>query len=405
MAEADRTPAEWIEELTAAYAGLGGYIVTYRSEGDAKHLDATLAMDRASGLGAVDMEAIRNGIRIVAKQWNNADDDFFVHTGDGHLTRIPAFRSLMNKALDDLAAALPFPDVKRPQQAIHFSPELFLSATELHLALGFSSTDKPSWRDDAEDGTLKAINAETVTFETKDRGLLTIGRKHGLLTRQAVTAEDGEVRVLELRTLTLNPGRDAVAEISARWSTENAVTVRGVDEQFTHRALYVGLLQSLIDTVEEGETDLATLEKALADGRGKLRAIAGAGLTGPGNLFDDETIDALLDSADAAIRDFWLQADPQAKEGDAAAFAAFRAKEEVRTSIRDQIVVALIKLDGAKEGLLTPTLGAAGGDALVAGTAVGKAAKAAIETALATAYCEAFLDAAMATRWGPATAK
>lgn len=402
-AEEDRTPAEWVEELTAAYAKLGGFVANYRSVGEAKHLEATLAMDEAAGLGVVRIETNNNGIRRLGRQWSNDNDDFFFDAGDGRVMKLPAMRTMVLDDIRKLADTLKLPGAAARPLDLFLTPELFLSKTEVRMGLGLSAR-KPAWHDDVSDARLTAIDAETVTFQTTELGMITIGRKHGLLIRQSLTADDGEVRVLELQDLALNPGREAVEKISTPWNIEKAVAMPdGFIQQFSHR-LRAAMFQAMVGIVETGAGTLADVEALLEDRRDALREFAANCLTDDGAVLGDDEVKALLESADAAIREFWHQADPLAKHGDEAAFAAFRARTDVRASVRDQVVTALVNLDGGKQALVEPILGPAGMAAVTTANAAGRAAKAAIETTVATAYAEAFLDRAMTTHWGPAAA-
>jgi hypothetical protein len=133
--------------------------------------------------------------------------------------------------------------------------------------MSLRTRDVPSWASVVEDAPIRESDQKTVTFSTVQYGLLTISRENGLLIRQSVTADDGEVRVLELKELQLNPGKDAIAGISAEWATAGAKEKPVVALMAPLRLLS---FQLIIDSAEQG-TDTSALDASLEDQYEALR--------------------------------------------------------------------------------------------------------------------------------------
>ncbi len=389
------TPEQWVEELSSTYAGHLGFTAVYHSEGPGKSLDVTLGLDEGSGLSALHMTASKDGHAMEAKLWNTPVDEMYLASGQGIvcvkgvMTEVNSLRELLksvtNQDKDDLRFEL------------QLLASIWMTKNGIQPSLGIRSRNEPSWKSEVQNASVKAFDDKTVTFETAKWGLLTISRETGLMSRQSITSDDGEVRVLELRQFKINPGRDAITGISHGWSTEGA---KQADAGAYSRAARLKLFQTLVDAVETGDADLEKLESVLKEQRPALRGFARPYTAEVGNsLATGDTWKKILGATKDSLRKQWTEKDGN-KEADEAAFELYLAEPAIRAQVRDELGKSLSEIEESKKRLMWEIFGHAGDPELKATNKTGETAKAVIEQAMARAYIEAVMEQKMKEFWG-----
>ncbi len=403
FAEEARTAEQWTEELTTAYARQEGFIATYRSEGEGKSLKAVLGVDKTSGLGALHMKAAKDGQEMESRQWNTANDELFVDPGrppiamvSGIATEIKSLNALSNvlaMAIDkadgaDNAAALPH----------QLMPSMLLTKDSISIGIRLQPAAQPAWIGEIGAAHVEESDDKNVIFSTVDHGLLVVSRETGLVVRQSVTADDGEIRVLELAELRLNPGREEIAKISAGWNTEGAKTIaRGA----MLAGIRLQVFQSLVDAADEDEVDLDKLEKELASQRDDLRRFAEGFIAEVGgSLASHEFWKGMLDTIREKLREEWQATPEGSKPGNEALFEKLLLSENFRKTARDRLAGFLLEVEGGKERVMGEIFRKIGGAELKARTEPGKTTKHLLETAIFRAYTEAVFESKMNRHWG-----
>lgn len=389
------TPQEWVEELSSTYAGLLGFTATYHSEGPGKSLDVTLGLDEGSGISALHMTASKDGHAMEAKLWNTPEDEMYLASGHD-IGCVKGVMTEMN-SLQQLAKSVTNQDKDDMRFEMQLVASMWMTKDGIQPSLGIRSRNEPSWKSEVQDASVKASDDKTVTFETAKWGLLTISRETGLMTRQSITSDDGEVRVLELRQFKINPGRDAITAISNGWTTEGAKTA---DAGAYTRASRLKLFQILVDAVETGDADLEKLESVLSEQRPALRGFAKPYVAEVGNsLATGDAWKKILGASKDALRKLWEQKDGS-KVGDEAAFERYLGEPAIRAQVRDELGESLSEVEVSKKRLMWEIFGHAGDPELKASNKTGEAAKAVIEHAMARAYIEAVMEQKMKEFWG-----
>ena len=67
-AAAERSPADWLQEISAAYAKQESFIVTYTSSGENKSLEVTIGLEHKASLTVFHMIGIKNGRKDEIRQ-------------------------------------------------------------------------------------------------------------------------------------------------------------------------------------------------------------------------------------------------------------------------------------------------------------------------------------------------
>lgn len=387
--------AKAISELTAAYAKQGGYIATYRSVGEGKSLECTLGLDQATGLGVAHLTLVKGGEKMEMRQWSTANDRVFVASGDEIF--------VLKGMNEELKSTLELSDVltDQPGEAnsrfIRFTPGMLLGKTTFGMVLEVNSKVKASWVDNVKDVPIQASDEKTVTFLTKEFGLLTISRENGMLIRQSLTGENGEARVLELKDLQANPGKEAVAKISADWSTIGAKEKPAVARMAPLRLM---TFQLLIDFAERGEVDKVKLDERLEEQYEVLRHFARACINdSEGPLASKANWPGLFDKTKARLREKWLQDVPGADAANEEAFLGYLQEPKVRLQVRDSLVGGMMKAKNGPELITDDIFGKGGWSSLKVGNDRGVAAKQSLVKALSRAYLEALIDLKMEKQW------
>lgn len=248
-------------------------------------------------------------------------------------------------------------------------------------------------------GNLKTadVTEDRTTFTSDDFGRLTIDRANGVLLRQEIGGEKGKKRVLERRTCRTEGAADEITRLTRDWTTLGATDV-GMDLPALKSRME--FLQFIIDGIEAGQGSLEKLEEKLSRKDELLeygrRALIKSKEPAGGTLAWDKVLD--LTRAEARKR--WTAGLPEGEADDDAAFAKYLAAPENRTGIRDVMADGLTAAEGIVPGVVFALFGPRMNDGLVAKSATGRVAKAAIETALCRAYLAAMLEEKMAAAWG-----
>ena len=394
--ETKPAPAETVARLSAAYAKLDGFTATYRAVGEGKTLECTLGLDEISRLAAFGTVAKKAGHEMTARQWNTPDDQLFMGGGDDLF--VLKGMNEETKSFASLAKALTVqPEGFGNDGAVQLTPFILLEKTTFGNAVRWMPKDTPFWEPDVKDASIKESDEKSVTFLTAEYGLLTISRENGLLIRQSVTADDGEVRVLELKEVRLNPGKDVIQKISANWSVTGAKEKPVVAWMAPRRLV---LFQAIIDFAEQGQADKGRLDELLEDQYEALRHFAKACINeSEGTLASGAKWAELFANVKVAARDKWREEMPEADATDEKAFLAYRQKPEVFLDLRNSVVTGILGSENAPELVMDEIFGRGGWASLKVGNDLGVATKKSLVNALSRAYLEALVDLKMTKEW------
>jgi hypothetical protein len=388
-------PDDVIEQLTRAYAKLDGFKATYQSVGVGKTLDCTVGLDGTSGLSALHLVANKDGQQIVAKQWNTSHDQVFIAGGE-ELFVIKGTNAEL-KSLTDLVNKLTAkPDPSGEENSFQFTPSILLEKTNFGAGLLLLNRDLPPWAASVKDAPIKESDDKTVTFSTDQYGLLTVSRDHGMLIRQSVTADDGEVRVLELKELHLNPGKESVERISAGWSTVGAKEKSLVAWMAPLRLLS---FQLVIDSVENGQAEVRVLDELLESQYEALRHFARACTDAEGPFASKADWPGVFDKIKTRLHLKWLQDVPGADAADEEGFLTYQQDPEIRLQVRNSLVAGMLRTEKLAELITDEIFGRGGWASLKVGNDRGVAAKKSLVKALSRAYLEELVDLKMTKQW------
>lgn len=392
-ADEPKDAGSWIKELSATYAKHEGFTATYVSKGEGKSLDVVMGLDEASGIAALHLLANKNGRKLEVRQWSTANDELFSDPGSGEVMRITGIGTEL-KSIAELKQALAVaPGDLRPDMV--FCPSMRVTKDSIAPGFNLANRDTASWISALKDATLGEVSEVRVTFRSAESGDLTISRETGLLVRQSITADDGEVRVLELKEHRLNPGADEVAKIATGWKTEGArVVARGS----MLAPLRLRLFQGIIDTFDVNAADLKKLEGILDKQREPLRRFAdGFAAEVGGSLASKDWNKLLSQIKELARKEFPGTGTAEEKEK---ALEKLLARPEFRAKFRDSVADTLVENQQGREVVMFEICGKNRAAVLRAKTPQGEAARTLLETALCRAYFEAVLDRKMAKHWG-----
>jgi hypothetical protein len=371
------TAAEWVAELRAAHQALHGYLATYRSEADGgtKTLDATLAYDAESGLSYLKFKATHRKQTTEGRFWNTLNGDLFI---DAMGQR--AYYPTLNPEFEPLLELFP----KNAHLKPAVIPGLLLDRSNLQASYQWATHPGPNWIAATEkEATLGEVTASTVAFHTRHHGELTIDRKTGLLKRQSLLGENGQLRIFEQVSYQPDPGKEAILGVTAQWQLAGAETLQQTGQL---AALRHSIFQQLITAIDDKEFPQNEASTWVRDKALPLRRLAAAALRDqPESVFRKTDWKTQLAQITASH-----QADEASKESLRLAatrseIAADHAKIWVTTSKgRNAVRTAIF-------GKNPP---------LEARTRAGESAVDQIEEALARALFEAALFPVMSELWG-----
>lgn len=385
--------AETIAKLTANYEKLGGYIATYRSVSEGKSVEATVGKDHASGMGVLHVAATKGEDKTDMRQWSTRDDRFYFAVG-GKMKVVKGFNEQL-ASMQELTRA--FTDKPPSEGPLQFTPGILLAKSVFSSGLTMAVTVNPPWASSVEDAPIRSLDEKSVTFATKEDGLLTIDRENGMLVRQTLEVEGGQPRVLEIKDLQLNPGKDAIAKLSADWSTAEAEEMSSVAWSARMRLV---LFQTIIDLAEEDKVDRAKLDEVLAEQYEALRHFAKACIDEKEGPFASKAKwPEILRILKTSARDAWRQDTPGADLTDEKSFEEYLQKPEVRMKLRDAAVAQMMLAEKIPETVMDDIFGRGGWASLKVGNDRGVAAKKSLVDALSRAYLEALIEMQMFKQW------
>ncbi len=388
---AERTAEEWIEELSATFAKLDGFIATYVSVGEGKRLEATVALDVASQKALIQMQVEKEGAKTEMKQWSTGPDEVYI-SAHGGLLKAEGLKAMMEKQVALLMK--PFADVAPGEELVSnaaLSAAFHLTRDQVSMGLGFAPADKPAWASEVERAEVEAVDEQTVTFRTEDLGLFVISRVNGLLVRQSLRGPDGEPRDLELQHAVINPGEKEVAAISSEWPVEGAKAFGPPDRMFV--GLRLTFFQQLIREIERTDADVADLKRQLDDNREPLLMLAASCISDERRLLRDEELALLNKQAAEQVR----QA-VEANDVGVEAEAILRSRQ-FRSTANEKFVANVRGNPGTRARVLVEIFGSPTG--VAARKPAGEAAKELIEESLVSGYVGLLLYRSMDQAWGP----
>ncbi len=393
--EAEPTTAKAITELSAAYAKQRGHIATYRSVGEGKLLECTLGSDMGTGLAVIHLAMVSGNEKTETKFWCTSNDCTFMEDSG----QLIVFRGISEemKSLDDLEKVLGDRSAAVEGRHVQFTPGMLLTKSGVSGGLGFDSVLKPSWVGKVEDSTIQASDDKSVTFLTKEYGQLTISRENGMLIRQSVTREKGDVRVFELKDLQPNPGKEALTLLSAGWSTAGAQELPVVAKMAPLRLLS---FQRIIDSAERGKVAKDKLDERLAEQYESLRHFAKACIIESEGSFASK-IDwpSLFTKVKDSARAQWQAETPEGVMADDKNFLEFLQEPKVRLELRNKTVDEMLNVETLSKSIMDDIFGRGGWASLKVGNDRGVAAKKSLVEALSRAYLEALIDLKMTKQW------
>ncbi|MGC4014922.1 MAG: hypothetical protein QM755_10470 [Luteolibacter sp.] len=378
-----KSAEEWTEELSKVHFQSSGYIASYHAERKDVTVDALLASDVPSGELAVHLTTTGGKFAGERKFWTQGDRLFIWQ--DGVASQITGMRAELKFLLDFQEAILPAIYAKEHEGTEEISVDSFSLNSNLMLqgkgftfAFGWGTRRKAFWAPALEKAVVKSSDDELVTFETTDSGVLTIGRKSGMITHQE-TNDGDEKRVMVLKSLTLNPGKDAVRALSKDWE---ATTPRLVSSGAMTGVLRTKIFQSIVDQVESGNAVLDKVDSQFDAKRDELRQIARDWVV-PGPILDRDTWKLELENAKKQLKAQWLANVPNAKIDDGSAFEAYLAGSPVRQGVRDRLAVLLGDYAPARAEVVKDLFP----DPLVATSEAGEAVRALDRNRIAACLC------------------
>lgn len=390
--ELKRSPAEWAEELSAAYAKHSGFKVSYEARGKNKSLQVTMARDQ-TGDAVLHVQAVKDGEPMEARSWN-LDEVMYLSLG-GKLVVARGMDKFVAR-LDEMSRELDLSDGKKAPATFGFTPQFLLTADSVNGTLALLESAKPPWKPAVSGATAADADEQEVIFHTPDSGKITVNRKTGMMTRQEVPGKDGEKRELLLSSLEMDTGREAVLEIRRDWSPEGA---EEMDTSPLMRMAPLMVFQIMIGFVDLGVHSPEELEKKLSAKSGYLRTVF-RDFVRP---WKDNTPES---------RDWWKQAIPRARESLVkkleAELAQLPAEEKARqvkakleapaakAEVRDQVAKE-ISQDAAS--ICHAIFGKAPDELANTSTANGKEAKRLVGEAIARAYAEAETERRIEEIW------
>ena len=385
------SPADSVAQLSATYAKLDGFKATYRSSGKDEVLECTVGMDEVSGIGVKHVVGKKANRDVDSRQWSTAKDEWFI--GGDNFFVVEGITGEL-KCLTDLGKVLTLTPQGFEVPRSQFVPSVLLKK-KASIESVIAASDKPTWVSALMDASIKASDEKTVTFLSPKYGLLTISRENGLLIRQEATMDDGEVRVVELKDVQLNPGREVIEEIYSSWSTVGAGKK---DPRILMASIRLRFFQQIIDAMEENHADLGKLETLLEQENEALRHFGETCISKtPGTLASDEMWKSLLDQD--LMRKAWLQIVPNPESEDDKAFERFLANPKLREKTRASRAAELLKHDKWIERVMWDIIGLPGSEQLKTKSKAGEGAKHVIRKELARVYLEELLDLKMAELW------
>ncbi len=327
------------------------------------------------------------------RQWSTRDDRFYI-SANGKVMVVTGMSEQL-ASMQELSKI--FTDKPFGGGPMQFAPSVLLSESVFSVGIAVGTKLVPPWDSSVMDAPIRSSDVKSVTFATKEDGLLTISRENGMLVRQMLEVEGGEPRLLEIKDFQRNPGIEAIAKISADWSTadaeENPLVALIAPMRLT-------LFQTIIDFAEQDKVDKAKLDELLKEQYEALRHFAKACIDVRKGPFASKAIwPELLGTLKIVARDAWRQDTPGADLPDEKSFEVYLQKPEVRLKLRDATVAGIMENEKAPEAVMDDIFGRGGWASLKVGNDRGVAARKSLVDALSRAYLEALVDMQMIKQW------
>jgi hypothetical protein len=394
VAEEPKGVEEWVDTLAANYSKLSGHLVTYRSLGENKELNATIGVDQASGRSAMVVKADGPEGAFEFRFWNTEEGDLLIDD-NGNRTRCLSLEKTFEFLLG-LANLMPSGVSSALEQSP--IPMLLLTRDSVEVVVRVGNSKTPHWALLAADELeLKEVTPERVVFTTTTYGELSIDRANGILARQELQGVAGEARILERIEFHEISEAAKVAAVSRGWS-ELGATNGGLTEGTM--ASILAFFQQIIGCVEEGQIGLEALEGKMTE-HDEVRRFAGQVLLRNKRPVQSPiSWEKVLGIARAEIKKQWTAELPEGEPADEEAFTVYLTEPNKRVLVRDELAAAMSSVDGMLPLVMTEIWGPGAGEGLKADSASAREAKKIIETALCQAYLGAMLHEKMAESWG-----
>lgn len=225
---ADETSAKLVDELTATYRKLNGFILVYHASSSNKEKKAAkieVGMDKSAGIGFAQLtvEGDHETPDIQRRIWTTSLDKCYVGNSEeqfvssGFLSEIAAHDKIWPNLADK--------NGKQKDYIVRWTPSAELTDEGINLGMGFSSLDVPHWLEIIDGFTHYQLNEEEVTFLSPAYGLIAIDREYGLMLKQSLKNKGGELRDIELTEVKANPENHVVAKFIAAWPIQDAQKV------------------------------------------------------------------------------------------------------------------------------------------------------------------------------------
>jgi len=390
----DKLPSteDAIKELRGACERNPGYIATYHAKSDSGSLEYQVAADSSSGLAASHLTLRKGDKKSETRIWNTEDDRLHFDV-DGEL-RVARGVNEEISSLYELVRKISLGSTQPSKPRWH--QYLLLTETTVDVGNGFKDGSAP-WLSGLDDSSVKSADPETITFDSKEKGMLTIDRKTGLVKRQSIKGSEGNDRILELAGLRSDPGRKAIEEMTRDWPTLGAKDLNAVPLIAPLRLSY---FQQVIDSVARGGADLGKLETTLGEQKDATRHfITCCVASAPDSPALAKWRKFPLPEKEE-VRELWLKSVAGAKAEDDEGFNKFLMSPMCRNTIRDAMVEGMLQ-GGKKVDILTASL--FGGDVwqqLKTQDETGRAAKNLLGMALSQAFAEIIIERRMTQEWG-----
>lgn len=379
-----------LKELKAAHDRNPGYTAVYEGKGKESSLEYRLALDKESERTASRLVLVIGDDRSESRVWNTADDRWYFANG-AELKIARGMREELS-SLMELIQKVSKADVQRPK----VYQSLMLESSGLTAGMGFK-IGEPTWMPVLEGAAVRAADPESITFETRKNGEVTMSRVSGLLVRQSLVSDKGEERVLELKNYQRNSGSKGVESMVRDWPTLGA---KGMDVSPMMTPLRLMMFRLVIDLVERGAADLGKLEDVLEEQTDAtmrfVKCCVAAGADSPGLKKWRE----MPLPNEAKIRDMWLKSVPGARADDEEGFKRFMNSTAMRNTFREAMVDSFLNVDGAVNKILSDLFGDGVWKQLKTKDETGESAKEQLGKSLSSAFLQVVVTRRMNQLWG-----
>jgi len=394
-ATAERSLKDWQEELSAAYLKQESLIVTYTSQGKKNSLEATMALEHSSGLRLLRVLGKIDGKIEEVRNWNTPDDHFYVQTSLG-LIRVDGVEKEARYLTEILVAVQKLREEPGPPIVSSSKISLLFDKESIAAFAGLSIHRESPWKYALAKAKVDEFNEETVTFTTPDHGKLTFNRSNGLLILQSVKGKQGDDRTLIAENVRLNPGKEAILQLSSEWDTE-AEAKPSFNVTRTFRA---EIFQDIVDWVDQGHLAQEKLDTWLEEPHGLDRFISVCLRNGPDTLSADDYWKEWLDYQKNKLKTAWVETYTGPKADEDKAFEAHLKDPKIRNASCKELMPDLLKDKDVRDWVMVEIF--VDQPRPQGKTDNGKATAEKIQDLLIRAYISDIADRKMTEFWGKA---